>query len=165
MPVRRCPGRPPVGSPATTKEPAGVRRTAFGARNALARGTGVAALLVVAGVHLQLYAGEEYARIPTIGWLFLLTVASAVVLAVALLVSRRLIVGLAVSTFAAGVLGGYVLSLLLPSGIFAFKEPGVSYSGACSMGAEAVAVAAGLQLAMAGRGGRRNDLRPVHERG
>jgi hypothetical protein len=107
----------------------------------------VAGLLTTAAIHLNLYAGEDYDRIPTSGWLFLLTVITAFVLAVAVSLIPHPVVGLAVTGFSLGVLGGYVLSLLLPNGIFLFMEPGVSYSGAFAIVAEVVAAAAGLNLA------------------
>jgi hypothetical protein len=103
--------------------------------------------VVIAVVHLHLYAGEEYNRIPTIGWLFLLTVISGFLLAAWVLVFPSRLAGLASAAFAAGVLGGYVLSLALPNGVFAFKEPGVSYSGGISIAAELLVVLCGLHMA------------------
>lgn len=96
-----------------------------------------AALLVVtAVVHLNLYTREQYHDIPTIGWLFLLTVISAALLAVGLVAVPGRLVDRSASLFAVSVLGGYLLTLLLPHGLFAFKEPGVSYSGAIAIAAE-----------------------------
>ena len=49
------------------------------------RGLGAVALLGVAAVHLYEYYVDHYSAIPTIGTLFLLNAASAIVLALALL--------------------------------------------------------------------------------
>src|SRR5580658_3104720 len=96
-----------------------------------------AALLVVTGlVHLNLYAREQYHDIPTVGWLFLLTVISAAVLAASLIAVPGRLVDVSAVLFSLGVLAGYFLTLGLPHGLCGFKEPGVSYSGAVSIAAE-----------------------------
>jgi hypothetical protein len=94
-------------------------------------------LVTIAVVHLNLYSREYYDKIPTVGWLFLLTVVSGFLLAVVQLTRTGWLVELSVTGFAAGVLGGYLMTLLLPMGLFNFHEPGVSYSGAISIAAEA----------------------------
>jgi hypothetical protein len=102
------------------------------------RRVAAAVLLIVTGVvHLNLYVREHYRAIPTVGWLFLLTAISAALLALALVVRPRLVVEVSAGLFALGVLGGYLLTLYLPKGLFDFKEPGISYSGAVSIAAEA----------------------------
>jgi hypothetical protein len=93
-------------------------------------------LVTVAVVHLNLYSREYYDKIPTVGWLFLLTVISGFLLAVVQLMRTTWLIELSIIGFAAGVLGGYLLTLLLPMGLFNFHEPGVSYSGAISIAAE-----------------------------
>lgn len=106
-------------------------------------------LLVVAAVHLNLYAGEGYRFIPTIGTLFLLTAIFAVVSAAAVVVSSSSSVAAASGLFSLSVLGGYLLTLLLPHGLFGFKEPGVSYAGWISILAEvaiALLAASGILL-------------------
>lgn len=115
-------------------------------------------LLVIAGVHLNLYAGEGYRLIPTVGWLFLLTSIVAVVAAIAVVVDARPIVAVVVSLFSLSVLGGYVLTLALPHGLFDFRESGISDSGLATILAEvgtAFAVGIGLLVAhrSAGRSG------------
>jgi hypothetical protein len=100
------------------------------------RWTAAALLIVVALVHLNLYQREHYKEIPTVGWLFLLTVISAAMLAVALVARTGWLVDASAAAFALGVVGGYFLTLWLPEGLFHFKEPGVSYSGAISIVAE-----------------------------
>lgn len=108
---------------------------------------GAALLLLTAGVHLYLYAAEQYHFIPTVGPLFIMTGVVAVVLAVAVLVLRRAIVDIAGALFALSVLGGYLLTLYLPNGLFLFKEPGISYSGGLAIFAEVGAAAALLVAA------------------
>lgn len=110
-------------------------------RSPVHRGATALLLLVIAAVHLNLYAREYYNRIPTVGWLFLLTVISAVALAAGVVVRPGWLTNVSAGLFALGVLGGYLLTLYLPQGLFGFKEPGISYSGAISIGAE-IAVAA-----------------------
>jgi predicted lipoprotein with Yx(FWY)xxD motif len=79
-----------------------------------------AALLIAAGaIHLDLYL-TGYRSIPTIGWLFLVQVISAFVLAAAILVTRHPLVAAAGAAFALGTLGGYLLSLKV--GLFGFTE-------------------------------------------
>jgi predicted lipoprotein with Yx(FWY)xxD motif len=79
-----------------------------------------AALLIAAGaIHLDLYL-TGYRSIPTIGWLFLVQVISAFVLAAAILVTRHPLAAAAGAAFALGTLGGYLLSLKV--GLFGFTE-------------------------------------------
>jgi hypothetical protein len=115
------------------------------------RGPVVVGLVVVAAVHLNLYLGQGYRHIPTIGWLFLFTVVSAFGLAAAIAVSGQPVLALAAAALALGVLGSYVLTLVLPMGLFLFREPGISYSGGVSMAAEVLVAAAGLGGAWRGR--------------
>ena len=79
-----------------------------------------AVLLIASGsIHLDLYL-TGYRTIPTIGWLFLLQIISAYVLAVAVLVVRHRLTYAAAAGFALGTLGGYLLSLKV--GLFGFTE-------------------------------------------
>src|SRR5258708_8424054 len=79
-----------------------------------------AALLVASGaIHLDLYL-TGYNSIPTIGWLFLLQVISAFVLAVAIPATGLRLAYASGAAFAVGVLGGYLLSLWI--GLFGFTE-------------------------------------------
>ena len=79
-----------------------------------------AAFLVASGaIHLDLYL-TGYRSIPTIGWLFLIQVISAFVLAAAIVVSRHPLAAAAGAAFALGILGGYLLSLKV--GLFGFTE-------------------------------------------
>jgi predicted lipoprotein with Yx(FWY)xxD motif len=83
-------------------------------------------LLFAAGaMHLDLYL-TGYRTIPTIGWLFLLQIITALALALAVLVLGLLrlpgsrLIALAGALFALAVLGGYILSVWI--GLFGFKE-------------------------------------------
>ena len=79
-----------------------------------------AALLIVSGsIHLDLYL-TGYRSIPTIGWLFLLQVISAYLLAIAIPFIRHPLAALSGAAFGLGTLGGYLLSLKV--GLFGFTE-------------------------------------------
>jgi vacuolar-type H+-ATPase subunit I/STV1 len=99
------------------------------------RYVGAVLLVVIAVVHLNLYWRENYRLIPTIGWLFLVTVIAAVALAVAMIVRPHLLVAVAATLFALGTLGSYAFALTRP--LFGFEEPGISYSGGVAIAAEA----------------------------
>jgi predicted lipoprotein with Yx(FWY)xxD motif len=79
-----------------------------------------AAFLIAAGaIHLDLYL-TGYRSIPTIGWLFLVQLISAFVLAAAILVTRLALAAAGGAAFALGTLAGYLLSLKV--GLFGFTE-------------------------------------------
>jgi predicted lipoprotein with Yx(FWY)xxD motif len=79
-----------------------------------------AAFLVASGaIHLELYL-TGYNSIPTIGWLFLLQVISAFLLAIAIPATGLLLAYAAGAAFAIATLGGYLLSLKI--GLFGFTE-------------------------------------------
>ena len=103
--------------------------------------TGTAALLAVIGaVHLHLwFAG--YRNLHTIGPLFLVAVVAAAMLATVVLVRINTVIAAAAALFVAGTLAANILSLLLPDGIFNFKEVGISYSGGFAIAAELGVVA------------------------
>jgi hypothetical protein len=102
---------------------------------------GVVVLLALIGVvHLHLWF-DGYRNIPTIGPLFLVAVITAALLAIVVAVRLNAIVAFAAASFAAGTLGSNVLSLLLPNGLFHFKEVGVSYSGGLAIASEVGVVA------------------------
>jgi plastocyanin len=91
-----------------------------GARRQLALRVAGAALLAATGaIHLDLYL-TSYRNIPTIGWLFLLQVIAAFLLAAGVLVTRGPLVPAAGAGFAVATLGGYLLSLWI--GLFGFQE-------------------------------------------
>src|SRR5689334_21889397 len=79
-----------------------------------------AGLLAAAGaIHLDLYL-TGYRTIPTIGWLFLLQVIVAFVLAVAVAISGGRMVAAVGTGFAVATLGGYIASVW--AGLFGFTE-------------------------------------------
>jgi predicted lipoprotein with Yx(FWY)xxD motif len=90
------------------------REARFGLRLA-----GAGLLAATGGIHLDLYL-TGYRSIPTIGWLFLLQVITAFVLAAAVLVTGSRVAAAAGAGFALATLGGYLLSLW--TGLFGFKE-------------------------------------------
>ena len=91
-----------------------------GARQQLTLRVAGAALLAATGaIHLDLYL-TSYRNIPTIGWLFLLQVIAAFLLAAGVLVTRGPLVPAAGAGFAVATLGGYLLSLWI--GLFGFQE-------------------------------------------
>jgi hypothetical protein len=95
-----------------------------------------ALLVAVGAVHLYLYLGSGYRFIPTIGWLFLVTVVASAALAFLVATRPSTMARVAAGLFCSGVLGGYILSLVLPHGIFQFKEPGVTAAGWVAIAAE-----------------------------
>ena len=91
-----------------------------GARQQLALRVAGAALLAATGaIHLDLYL-TSYRHIPTIGWLFLLQVIAAFLLAAGTLATRGPLIPAAGAGFAVATLGGYLLSLWI--GLFGFQE-------------------------------------------
>jgi plastocyanin len=91
-----------------------------GARQQLTLRVAGAALLAATGaIHLDLYL-TSYRHIPTIGWLFLLQVIAAFLLAAGVLATRGPLVPAAGAGFAVATLGGYLLSLWI--GLFGFQE-------------------------------------------
>lgn len=100
------------------------------------RTIGAALLAVSGGVHGYLYAAEDYRAIPTVGPLFLVATVVAGLLAVAVVLARRPVVDLVGAAFALSVLGAYLVTLLVPTGLFLYHELSVSAPGALSVGAE-----------------------------
>jgi plastocyanin len=76
-------------------------------------------LLATGGIHLDLYV-TGYRSIPTIGVLFILQVAGALTLGLAVTAVPRRVVAVSGALFALSTLGGYVLSIWV--GLFGFKE-------------------------------------------
>jgi predicted lipoprotein with Yx(FWY)xxD motif len=88
-------------------------------RMPLITAAGAALLAATGGIHLDLYL-TGYRTIPTIGWLFLLQVIAAFALTLVLLLTSAWPVAVLGALFAAGTLGGYLLSLRTP--LFGFHE-------------------------------------------
>ena len=96
------------------------RRVRIGRRLQLRlQGAGALLLAVSACIHLDLYL-TGYRSIPTIGWLFLLQVIVAFVLAIAVLVTHSWLAAAASAGFALSTLGAYLLAVW--GGLFGFKE-------------------------------------------
>ena len=103
---------------------------------------GMTALLAVIGlVHLHLWWQEGYRTLPTIGPLFLAAVFSAGFIALFTSVQLNWVTAPAAACCAVGTLVANLASLLLPHGLFQFKEVGVSYSGAIAIASELGVVA------------------------
>jgi hypothetical protein len=114
-------------------------RRAFGTDRTWRWGAAVL-LIVISVVHLHLWL-DGYRYLATIGPLFLIDVISAALLAVVVAVRLNVVVAFGAASLAAGTLGANVLSLLLPKGLFHFKEVGVSYSGGFAIASEVGVVA------------------------
>ncbi len=108
------------------------------------RAAGAVLLTVTAGIHLDLYL-TGYRSIPVIGWLFLLQVITAAVLAVAVAVWGTRLIAAAGAGFAVATLGGYLLSIWI--GLFGFTEVRTT-AGVVAGVAEVAAFAALALLAM-----------------
>ncbi len=83
------------------------------------RFAGAALLAATAAIHLDLYL-TGYNTIPTIGWLFLLQIIAAFLLALTVAVTGDRLVAALAAGFAIATLGGYLLSMWI--GLFGFKE-------------------------------------------
>jgi predicted lipoprotein with Yx(FWY)xxD motif len=104
-----------------------------------------AALLVASGaIHLDLYL-TGYQSIPTIGWMFLLQVITAFVLAVTIPLTGSWLLAALGAGFALSTLGGYLLSLRV--GLFGFTE--VRTTAGIISGIIDVAAFAAFAIAMA----------------
>lgn len=110
------------------------------------RGLGILGLVGIGVVHLKLWLGY-YHLIPTIGPLFLFTFIFAWVLALVMIVFPRALVAVVAALFALATLGGYILALVLPMGIFLFTEQYISYSGGFAIASEFVGAIALLAWA------------------
>jgi predicted lipoprotein with Yx(FWY)xxD motif len=85
----------------------------------LLRLAGAGLLFATGAIHLDLYL-TGYRTIPTIGWLFLLQVIAAFVLALAVLALGLRLAAAAGALFALSTLGGYLLTIWV--GLFGFRE-------------------------------------------
>jgi predicted lipoprotein with Yx(FWY)xxD motif len=85
----------------------------------LLRFAGAAALIATGAIHLDLYL-TGYSTIPTIGWLFLLQVISAFVLAIVILIVPLRLASVAGAGLLLSTLVGYLISLHVS--LFGFRE-------------------------------------------
>ena len=113
------------------------------------RVAGALLLVVSACIHLGLYL-TGYRSIPTIGWLFLVQVVVAFVLAVGALVTHSRLVAVAGAAFALSTLGCYLLAVWI--GLFGFRE--IRTRAGIAAGLIEVAAFATLALAVAITGTR-----------
>ena len=90
---------------------------------------------MIGAVYLHLWL-DGFRYLPMIGPLFLVAAMSAGLLAVVVTVRVTVATAVSVATFATGTLTANLLSLLLPEGLFHFREVGVSYSGGFAMASE-----------------------------
>lgn len=108
---------------------------AVGSRDRVLRWGTTSLLAAIAIVHLHLW-WVGYRSLPTIGPLFLVTVVLAGSIALFTSVQMNWVTATVAAVFAAGTLSAYLMSLLLPHGLFDFEEVGVSYSGAIAIASE-----------------------------
>jgi predicted lipoprotein with Yx(FWY)xxD motif len=120
------------------------------------RVAGALLLALSAGIHLDLYL-TGYRSIPTIGWLFLLQVIVASVLAAAVLVTHSWLAVAASAAFALSTLGAYLLAVWV--GLFGFKE--IRTRAGIAAGLIEVAAFATLALAVIAAGSAREAGEPV----
>jgi hypothetical protein len=112
------------------------------------RAVGALALLAMGVIHLQQYLGADYSAIPTIGTLFLLNFAGALVLAIALLGPIERIAGRRgaslVAAAGAGMAATSIAFLLISehTTLFGFREAGYGPAIVLAIAVEAVAVVA-----------------------
>jgi hypothetical protein len=92
-------------------------------------------LLVIGIVHLHLWQ-DGYRTLPIIGPLFIVAVVSAALIALFTSVQLNWVTAAAAAGFALGTLAANIMSLLLPHGLFEFRELGVSYAGGFAIGSE-----------------------------
>jgi hypothetical protein len=116
---------------------------------------GVGLLAATAAIHLDLYL-TGYRTIPTIGWLFLVQVIAAFVLAAAVLVSGSRVASAAGAGFAVATLGGYLLSVW--AGLFGFTE--VRTTAGITAGIIEVAAFAALAILALAPAAQRQPSRP-----
>src|ERR1700679_3095545 len=95
------------------------RHQELGWAQILLRLTGAGALVATGAIHLDLYL-TGYRTIPTIGWLFLLQVISAFVIAVAAIALPLRLVSVAGAGFLLSTFVGYLISLRVS--LFGFRE-------------------------------------------
>ena len=82
-------------------------------------GAGSALLIASAAIHLHLWS-TGYDQIPTIGPLFLVQGIAGIVVALLVAISRHFLVALAGALFAAGTIGGFLVSVEF--GLFGFQD-------------------------------------------
>lgn len=97
-------------------------------------------VLVIGFIHFYLWQFEAYKHIPKIGVLFLLNVITAVIFATLIILWPKLFSALLILGFALITLTFYILSLVLPEGIFLFREVSVTSLGFSSIVSEGLLI-------------------------
>ncbi len=82
--------------------------------------TGAALLLVASYIHFHLWQSEGYRHIPTVGDLFLLQSLAGLVIAIFVVVVRRVWAGIVAAGFALSTLVGFLISVNV--GLFGFQD-------------------------------------------
>jgi hypothetical protein len=100
----------------------GDRSSPAGAVGTLAFILGGLFLVWSSDIHFILWHSVGYHSIPTIGDLFVLQSIAALVLGVLVIAIRRVWVAIGAIGFAASTMAGFLLTVLLPKGMFNFKE-------------------------------------------
>ena len=113
-------------------------------------------LLVVGIVHLHLWL-NGYRMLPTIGPLFIVAVVASGSIALTTSVQVNWVTAMTAAGFAFGTLAANILSLLLPQGLFEFREVGISYAGGLAMASEVGVV---VLVSLWARGRVRSRRRP-----
>jgi predicted lipoprotein with Yx(FWY)xxD motif len=129
----------------------------------LLRLAGGGLLIATGAIHLDLYL-TGYRTIPTIGWLFLLQIIAAFVLAAGVLLLGSRLAAAAGAGFALSTLGGYLLSVWI--GLFGFKEVRTTagiVAGVIEVAAFAVLAAMALMPAARARPARAGAHRALAE--
>jgi hypothetical protein len=134
-----------------------------GSRDRMLRWGTTSLLIAIGIVHLHLW-WVGYRTLPTIGPLFLLAVVGAGLIALFTSVQLNWVTATVAASFAASTLAAYLMSLLLPHGLFDFEEVGVSYSGAISIASELGVMALVGVWAKSRLSSRRGRTRRVRER-
>lgn len=109
--------------------------------------TGDALLTASAAIHFHLWS-NGYEHIPTIGPLFLLQTIAGLVVALLVAVSRHFVVALGGALFAAGTIGGLILSVEV--GLFGFMDSLSAPYATTSLIVEAAAFVVLLTAALVG---------------
>jgi hypothetical protein len=123
--------------------------------------SGSALLVATSAIHLELWS-TGYRTIPTIGPLFLIQGLAGALLAVLLLLSRRLLLVVTAAGFMIATIGGLLLSVIF--GLFDFRETLAAPYAGLSLGVES---AGAVVLAIVGivlvRGHGHSDQGNPHE--
>jgi hypothetical protein len=117
---------------------------------------GGALLVWSADIHFVLWHSVGYRHIPTIGPLFILQSVAGLLLGLLVVAVRRVWAAVVAAGFALSTVGGFLLTVLLPRGLFNYKESWLAPFAKQAFGIEIAAAAvllAGAALCL-GRAGR-----------